>query len=215
MKQETISAIKENKIIAIVRGAGREDCIKLTAALYEGGIRLIEFTYNQNEPASWSETAGIIETLKEEYGEKMKIGAGTVTSEKLVRLTAEHKGEFIVAPNTNPAVIKTAGELGLVSVPGAMTPTEILTAWDSGADFVKLFPASCLGLGYFKAIRAPINHVPLIATEGINEKNARPFLEAGAAAVGVGGMLANGRLMAEGRYDEITAAAKLLVESIR
>ena len=123
-------------------------------------------------------------------------------------------GLFIISPDTNTDVIKRTRELGLVSMPGALTPSEIMTAHRAGADFVKLFPAADMGPGYLKAVRAPLNHIKLMAVGGINEKNAGDFLAAGAAGVGVGGNLANRAWIEAGEFGKITAAASALVSAV-
>ena len=215
MNTEILSAIEQHKIIAIVRGVESSKCMKVAEALYQGGIRLIEITYNQSSPESWANTAAAIKEVAEAFGGRMYVGAGTVTSTRLVALTAEAGGRFIISPNTNVDVIHETKRLGLVSIPGAMTPSEILTAHEAGADFVKLFPASELGIGYLKAIRAPISHVRLIATGGIGENNARAFLDAGAAGLGVGGSLANKKVIENGEFEKLTQAAEALIAAIQ
>lgn len=215
MNTEILSALEQHKIIAIVRGVESSKCMKVAEALYQGGIRLIEITYNQSSPESWANTAAAIKEVAEAFSGRMYVGAGTVTSTRLVALTAEAGGRFIISPNTNVDVIHETKRLGLVSIPGAMTPSEILTAHEAGADFVKLFPASELGIGYLKAIRAPISHVRLIATGGIGENNARAFLDAGAAGLGVGGSLANKKVIENGEFEKLTQAAEALIAAIQ
>ncbi|MDO5445651.1 MAG: bifunctional 4-hydroxy-2-oxoglutarate aldolase/2-dehydro-3-deoxy-phosphogluconate aldolase [Eubacteriales bacterium] len=212
---QLIKYIEEQKVIAIVRGVESSQCMKVADALYEGGIRLMEITYNQSDPSSWEATAKAIGDIAEKYAGKMFAGAGTVTKPELVELTAGVGGRYIISPNTNETVIRRTKELGLVSIPGAMTPSEILAAHDAGADFVKLFPASDLGIPYMKAIRAPISHVKLIATGGISEKNAKDFLDAGAVGLGVGGSLANKKVIAAGDFGALTEAARILLAAIR
>lgn len=206
--------IRQYKVIAIVRGVESSLCMKVADALYEGGIRLMEITYNQSAPDSWSATAEAIGDIAAKYDGRMAAGAGTVTKPELVELTAKAGGRYIISPNTNPEVIRRTKELGLISIPGAMTPTEILTAYDAGADLVKLFPASDLGSAYLKAIRAPISHVGLLATGGIGAKNAREFLDAGAIGLGVGGSLANKKVIEAGEFGKLTEAAKELLAAI-
>ncbi len=214
MNEEILTAIRQHKIIAIVRGVESSRCLKVAEALYQGGIRLIEITYNQSAPELWSNTASAIREVAETFNGKMFVGAGTVTTPQLVALTAEAGGRFIISPNTNVDVIRETKRAGLISIPGAMTPSEILTAHDTGADFVKLFPASDLGIGYLKAIRAPISHVGLIATGGISEANAKAFLDAGAAGLGVGGSLANKKAIENEEYEKLTQAAEALITAI-
>ncbi len=215
MRETVIASIEREKVIAIVRGAGAEACRKVADALYRGGIRLMEITFDQNHPDSFPATAGAIAEIAKTYEGRMLVGAGTVTTPELVDLTARAGGRYIISPDVNEAVIRRTRELGLVSLPGAMTPTEILTAHRAGADFVKAFPAGELGTGYLKAVRAPISHVKLLAVGGINERNAAAFLKAGAVGLGVGGNLANKEWIAAGDFDKITAAARILLEAVQ
>lgn len=215
MRKTIIQWIVKEKIIAIVRGAEPEQCEAVAKALYAGGIRLMEITYDQKRPESWQATANTIGALAREYEGRMFVGAGTVTSPELVELTAKAGGAFIISPDTDVAVIKKTRELGLVSMPGAMTPSEIKTAHNAGADFVKLFPVGSLGAGYLKAVKAPLSHIKIMAVGGVNEENAAEFLKAGAAGLGVGGNLAKKAWIEAGEYDRLTAAAKALVEAVR
>ena len=215
MREKIIRAVEAEKIIAIVRGADPEQCVKVAQALYDGGIRLMEITYNQKDPASWQTTADTIAAIAKAFDGRMLVGAGTVTTPELVELTARSGGMYVISPNCNEAVIRRTLELGLVSMPGALTPTEVLAAHDAGADFVKLFPAGNLGVAYAKAIMAPISHVKLLAVGGVNENNVADFLKAGMAGAGIGGNLANKQWIAEGRYDKITETAKALVAAVK
>ena len=137
MREEVIERVSREKIIAIVRGVGSEQCMKVAQALYDGGIRLMEVTYDQSRPESWDATAKAIGDIVRAFEGKMLAGAGTVTEPALVDLTREAGGLFIISPDTNIDVIKRTRELGLVSMPGALTPSEIMTAHRAGADFVK------------------------------------------------------------------------------
>ena len=212
---QTAEWINKEKVIAIVRGVDSNLCMKVADALYVGGIRLMEITYNQSNPDSWSATALAIKDIATKYEGKMLVGAGTVTNVHLVEITADAGGLYVISPNTDVDVIRKTKDLGLISIPGAMTPSEILTAYNAGADFVKLFPASDLGIPYLKAIRAPISHVPLIATGGINAGNAKSFLDAGAVGLGVGGSLANKNVIASGEFGKLTDAAEELLSAIK
>ncbi len=215
MRQETIQAVEREKIIAIVRGAAPEQCRKVAAALYEGGIRLMEITYNQKDPSSWQGTADAIAAIAAKYEGRMLVGAGTVTTTELVELTHKAGGRYVISPDTNEAVIRRTRELDMVSMPGALTPSEVLQAHHAGADFVKLFPIGNLGVSYAKAIMAPISHVKLLAVGGVNEKNAAEFLKAGFAGAGIGGNLANKQWIEAGEYHKITETAKALVAAVQ
>ena len=215
MREEIIRRVLDRKLIAIVRGVYGTDCLKLAQALYAGGIELLEVTFDQSRPERLNETADTIRLLTDTLGDTMSFGAGTVTSLQMLELAKRAGAQFIVSPDTNEAVIRETVSAGLVSMPGAMTPTEIMTAYSYGADFVKLFPAGNLGAGYLKAIRAPISHIPILAVGGVNEKNLADFLQAGAVGAGVGGNLVNKAWVAAGEFDKITQTALAFTGQIK
>ena len=215
MRQETIRAVEAEKIIAIVRGAEPEQCLKVAQALYDGGIRLMEVTYNQKAPETWQTTADTIGAIAKEFEGRMMVGAGTVTTPELVEMTAKAGGRFIISPDCNTDVIRRTRELGLVSMPGALTPTEVMQAHWAGADFVKLFPLGNLGVAYAKAVMAPISHVKMLAVGGVNENNVAEFLQAGLVGAGIGGNLANKKWIDAGEYHKITETAQKLVEAVK
>lgn len=215
MKNAIKNAIKENKLIAIVRGVEPETCVRIAQALYDGGFRLMEITYDQKHPETWENTAQTIGTVAKAFEGRMYIGAGTVTCPELVELTHKYGGQFIISPDVSEAVIKRTCELGMVSIPGALTPTEVTTAHRAGADFVKLFPAGVFGAGYVKAIKAPISHVDLLVVGGVNETNVASFLAAGAIGAGIGGNLVNAAWVKAGQYEKITETARLLVDNVK
>lgn len=208
MQNHVINEIKKNKIIVIVRGVAADRLIPLAQAMYDGGIRLLECTYDASGRIPNSETAASIARLAEHFEGKMMIGAGTVLTEEQVRLTHEAGGRFIISPDTNPDVIRATKACSLVSIPGALTPTEAVIAHRAGADFVKLFPIDAHGVGYLKAISAPLSHIKFLAVGGIDENNMTDYLAAGACGVGVGSCIVNKKLIEAGRFDEITALAK-------
>ena len=209
MRDKIIDLVLETKVVAIVRGldSGYEG---LAQALYDGGIRAVEVTFNQKDPALWSKTTDAIRQIKALMGEKMAVGAGTVTSVELAELAYEAGAQFIVSPDTDPDVIRRTKELGMVSMPGALTPSEIKQAYKAGADFVKVFPVGNLGSGYIKAVRGPLNHIRLLAVGGVSEKNVAEFIKAGCVGVGVGGNLVNKDWIANGEFDKIRALAQEL-----
>ena len=215
LRENVIEWVLREKAVAIVRGAESSACGQAAEALYAGGIRLMEITYNQRAPESWEDTAAAIGETARRFEGRMFVGAGTVTEPALVDLTHRAGGCFIISPDTNEAVIRRTRELGMVSMPGALTPTEILAAHRAGADFVKLFPAAGLGPDYLRAVCAPLSHIRIMAVGGIDHKNIGAFLAAGAVGAGVGGNLANRQWMQEGAWDRITQAARLLTDAIR
>jgi len=214
MENKIIQAVKENKLIAIVRGVESEKCLRIAQALYDGGFRLMEITYDQKHPENWEETAAAIGAVAKAFEGRMFVGAGTVTCTELVELTHKYGGQFIISPDVNKDVIRRTRQLGLVSMPGALTPTEVMVAHRAGANFVKLFPAGNLGTGYVKAVKAPISHVELLVVGGIDEKNVASFLAVGAAGAGIGGNLVNRAWVEAGEYEKITEVARALVAAV-
>lgn len=200
--------IEEKKVIVIVRKVYGDDLVKLAKAMYAGGIRLIEVTFDQADKECIKKTSEAIRLLKANLPEEMAIGAGTVLNIEQVHAAYNAGGEFIISPNVNVNVIAETKRLDMASIPGAMTPTEILAAHDAGADFVKLFPAGYLGFGYIKDILAPISHVKLVATGGVTEENLPKYLELGFAGAGIGGRLTDKKLIAENNFVELENRAR-------
>ena len=212
MREQIIQKVLDKKIVAIVRGVYGEDCVNLARALCDGGIELLEVTFDQSKPESLNRTSDTIRQLVQALGDKMIFGAGTVTTLEMLELARNAGAQFVVSPDTNEEVIKATVAAGMVSMPGALTPTEIVTAHRYGADFVKLFPAGTQGTAYFKAVTAPLNHIRLLAVGGVNEKNIADFMAAGAVGAGGGGNLVNKTWIANGEFDKITALAKEFTE---
>lgn len=215
MNEELIKTVEKEKIIVIVRGVEKEKLIPLAEAMYKGGIRLIEITYSADGSISDEETAENIKMLSERFDGRMYIGAGTVLSKSQAELTKSAGGRFIISPDTNLDVIKRTKELGMVSMPGALTPSEIQLAHRSGADFVKLFPITNLGVDYVKAVRAPLSHIKLLAVGGINENNISDYLKAGVCGFGIGSNIVSKKLIAEKNYEAITELAKKYVSAVK
>lgn len=199
-----ISAIEKYKFIAILRNIDKDKLIPLTSALYNAGVKLVEVPFS--EPAS-EETTEKIKMLAEEFKGRMYIGAGTVLTPRQVRLTKLSGGSFIISPDAKEAVIRETKALGMVSIPGVYTPTEITLAMDSGADFVKLFPAGVGAAEFIKAVKAPLKNAKIIAVGGVNHENLSSFINAGAVAVGVGSNIANKALIEKGDFEAITENA--------
>lgn len=215
MRAEIIQKVLDKKIIAIVRGVYGDDCLRLAKALLAGGVEMMEVTFDQSRPEALSQTSETVKRCVGLLGDQMTFGAGTVTTAEMVTLAKDAGAQFIVSPNVNETVIRATVGSGMVSMPGAITPTEILQAYDYGADFVKLFPVSILGPSYVKAIRAPINHIPMLAVGGISEKNIREYMDAGVVGAGVGGNLVNKQWIASGEFEKITETARQLVLNVR
>ena len=145
----------------------------------------------------------------------MQIGAGTVLTEKQVSLTAAAGGKYVISPNGNPAVIKATKAAGLISIPAAYTPTEIEAAYECGADFVKLFPVTSLGPSYVKAVRGPLNHIPLLAVGGVDLSNLADYAKAGVSGFGIGGNIIDKKMLEAGDYAAITKLAEQYVSTVK
>jgi len=212
LREEIISAIEKHKVIVIVRGASLEQAVLVAKAVYDGGIRLIEVTFNQKDQSTFLDTVKAIKGIKENFPD-MFVGAGTVLNKKQVDLAISGGATFIVSPDTDEKVIKYTIKKGLVSLPGAFTASEAKKAHDAGADFIKLF--QCSDENYLKAIKAPLSHLKFLAVGGVNVDNAVGYIKAGAVGVGLGSSLINKKCLEEGDYQKITDTAKLLVDRIK
>lgn len=178
----SLQQIFRHKIVAILRGCNLDDIVPIVTALCEGGIRLLEITLN---------TPGALKAIEQvatHLGDGVVVGAGTVLTPTEVIDAVNAGARFILSPALDPGIIQQTRDLGAVSVPGAFTATEILAAYRHGADIVKVFPAS-VGPAYFRDMRGPLPHIPLMPTGGVNLDNIRDFSKAGAVAFGVGSAL--------------------------
>lgn len=214
MRDNTIKTILDRKIIAIVRGLEPDLIIPLADALYSGGIRLMELTFDQSDPDSWKDTCDGIRSIAKLYEGKIYVGAGTVLSKHQVDIATEAGARYIISPDARPEIIEHTRKADAVSIPGCMTPTEITCAVNAGADIVKVFPAGILGTGYIRAIMAPLKHVKLFAVGGITAENVSGFIQAGCAGAGVGGSLVNMEMIRNGRTGQITETAKEFVRLV-
>ena len=214
MRRRVIEEICERKIIAILRGLNEQEAVETARALCDGGIRLVEVTFDQKSPQRFGETAQTIRAIKDQLGDRLTVGAGTVTSPELVSLAADAGAAYIISPDTDKAVIRATLERGLVSIPGAYTPTEAKQAYEAGADFVKLFPCVGNAPAYVKAVCAPFNHIRFLAVGGVNADNAADFLRAGAVGVGVGGNLVNKDWIKAGDYGRVRKEAEKYVAAV-
>lgn len=203
-----LDRIKRSGIIAIVRLASSAPLADVAEALASGGIDALEFTIP---------TPGALEGIEESRARldgRALVGAGTVLDTAAAKAAIAAGAAFIVTPMLALDVIAECRSAGVPVIPGAMTPTEILTAWQAGAEMVKVFPASVLGPEYIRQVRGPLPQVKLMPTGGISAANAAEYFDAGAVAVGVGGRLVNSAAVAEGRFDLLTAAARELVAAV-
>ena len=214
IKKQIVDKIKEGKIIVIVRGVADKDLVPLCQALYDGGIRLVELTFDMQGKIPTEQTAMNIRTLCNAFDGKMLIGAGTVVTVEQARHAVAAGAKYLISPNTDEKVISFACANNVVSIPGAMTPTEVVNAFNYGADFVKLFPSDTLGIPYIKAIKAPLSAIPMLAVGGVTEKNVADFLSTGVAGVGVGSSIVRKDLIERGEFSKITEIAKIYCDAI-
>jgi 2-dehydro-3-deoxyphosphogluconate aldolase / (4S)-4-hydroxy-2-oxoglutarate aldolase len=204
-----LKQITENKIVAIVRGAEPAAVKEIVNALLEGGIRVLEITLNS--PGALK----LIEELNNLDDERLLIGAGTVLDIASVNDAISAGAKFIISPSLDPAVIEATKKGGAVSIPGAFTATEIFSAFKSGGDIIKVFPAS-IGSQYIRDLRGPFPQIPLMPTGGVNLENVREYLKAGAVAVGIGTALVNTKQKVTKEYlQELEIKATLFTEAVK
>ena len=210
----TKQRIIDTKLIAIFRKVPEDRLVAAAEALVRGGVRVMEITFDHGREDCLGALVRQVRMLKDALGDGVSVGAGTVLTAQEVEIAAGAGAELIVSPNADANVIRRTKELGLVSCPGAMTPTEIVAAHQAGADFVKLFPAEQLGVPFIKAVRGPLGHIPLLAVGGADEKNAGEFIRAGACGIGVGGKLVRADLIAAGDWAALEALAREFTKAL-
>jgi 2-dehydro-3-deoxyphosphogluconate aldolase/(4S)-4-hydroxy-2-oxoglutarate aldolase len=201
--QEILSFMTEIGIVPVVRTTSAESAIKAIEAIYRGGVRSAEIT--MTVPGA----VKALEKIADQFGDKIMLGAGTVLDPETARICMLAGAQFFVTPSLNLQTIEMAKRYSKVICPGALTPTEVVTAWQAGADVVKVFPADAVGgPKYIKALKGPFPQIKTIPTGGVNLETAGEFLKAGASAVAVGGELVNAKLIKEGRYERIEELAR-------
>ncbi len=207
-----IQGISEHKVFAIVRGVSVADIDGVVKALIAGGIRLLEVTFEHNGPMV--NTLACVKKITEQYKGQIICGVGTAITTEQINAAKQAGAQFVVSPNTDAKIIKLTKQLGMVSIPGALTPTEAVIADNSGADYVKLFPGGLFGIPYFKAVGEVLKSIKLIAVGGVNANNAKEFLDAGAVGVGIGGYLVNAKNLKSEKLEDLTVRARSLVAAI-
>ncbi len=215
MSNAVLERILKEKVVAIVRGISSERIAELARALEKGGIVCMEITFDQSGQEGMENTIASIKSLKENFGDRLCIGAGTVMSADQVRQAAQAGAEYMISPDVNREVIEETKKLGKISIPGALTPSEIAQAYRYGADVVKVFPAGVLGSAYMKAVKTPLKHIPMLAVGGISADNCAEFLKAGASGIGAGGNLVSAKLLENGQTDEITRTAAAYAAAVK
>lgn len=212
--QQALSTIHKHKVIAILRGVPLGDTVDVARALYQGGIRVLEYTFDHDLPDCVEKTTEQVRRVCAAFGDQLVVGCGTVLTTQEVQAAYDAGARLIISPNTDERVIRLSRELGAVSMPGAMTPTEVVNAHAYGADIVKLFPAGVLGISYIKALRAPLRHIPVSAVGGVTPENTPEFLDAGVCGLGVGSEMVRKQDVKAHDMEAITARAAAFVQAV-
>ena len=209
-KEEVLRQIKEVGVVPVVRARSADEAARVVEAIKAGGVSVLEITMTVPRAVE------LIAELSGRYGEEAAVGAGTVLDPETARACIMAGARFVVSPSLNLQTIELCRRYGVAVMPGALTPTEVLTAWQAGADMVKVFPCGAVGgASYLKALKAPLPQVELIPTGGVSLQTAADFIRAGASALGVGSDLVDLKALAEGQAEVITERARQFVEIVR
>lgn len=208
-KQEILSKLRQTGVVAVIRADHSDDLIDVARALAKGGVSFVEIT--MTVPNALTVIAEAVRTLKDE----VIIGAGTVIDAETARAAILAGASYVVSPALRPAVIQTCRRYDVACMPGALTPTEVLEAWELGADIVKIFPAGVGGPQFFKDLKGPFPYIELMPTGAVNRETAAQFIKAGACAIGVGGELAGKDAIAAREFDRIAQNARDFIEIVK
>jgi len=209
-KTSNLKILIESGIVPVVRASSADEAINIVDAIVKGGINIIEITMTVPN------TIGVIKTIAEKFKDDILLGAGTVLDAETARASILAGAEFIVSPCLSEELIKICRRYSKIVIPGAMTPTEILNAWEMGADMVKVFPAGNLGgPKYIRALKAPLPQILLNSTGGVNLENAGEFIKAGTSVISVGSSLLDRKAISEKKFEVLTKKAMLFVEEIQ
>jgi len=209
MKARYLEEITRSGVVAVIRANSAEELKNITLALNKGGVKALEITMT---------SPGALETIKavsSELGDSAIIGVGSVLDTETARAAILAGAQFVVSPVFKPEIITLCRRYNKICIPGAFTPTEILSAWEAGADVVKIFPATKLGPGYIKDLKGPLPQIKVTPTGGVNLENTPDFIKAGAEFVGVGGAMVDKKLVAAGKWDELSALAAKFVQAVQ
>jgi len=213
--QEVKALFLEEKLVAICRTLPTEKLGNVAKALVKGGVKILEITIDQmaDDPAAVIKEA--MQTVRDAVGDQLCLGCGTVLNCKQLQMAVDAGAEFYLSPNLNVDVVKMAKELDLCAIPGALTPSEIVNAWEAGADIVKLFPADDMGYHYIWNLKGPLPHIPLLASGGVNPETIPTYLSYGVAAVGTGVSIINRDMLAANDYEGIAQLARKHVDAVK
>src|SRR6266851_7645680 len=208
-KESQLRQVLDCGIVAVVRSPDSQQLVHVARALADGGVDVVEITM------SVPHALDVLRQVRQELGERLLLGAGTVLDAETARAVLLAGAEFVVAPTLNLDVIRLCRRYGKLVMPGAFTPTEILTAWEAGADIVKVFPADVVGPAFLKALRGPLPQIRLMPTGGVDLTTAADFLKAGACCLGIGGQLVELKAIAERNFDRIRELARQYVAIVQ
>jgi 2-dehydro-3-deoxyphosphogluconate aldolase/(4S)-4-hydroxy-2-oxoglutarate aldolase len=208
-KESQLRQVLDGGIVAVVRSPDSQQLVEVCRALADGGVTTVEITMTVPDALD------VVRAVRRALGERVLLGAGTILDPETARAALLAGAEYLVAPTVNLDVIRLCQRYGKLVMPGAFTPTEILSAWEAGADIVKVFPAEVLGPAFFKAVRAPLPQVRLMPTGGVDLATAAAFLEAGACCLGIGSQLVEPKAVSERNFDHIRELATKYVAIVR
>src|SRR5947209_4906040 len=208
-REEQLRRVLDGGIVAVVRSPDADRLVDVCRALADGGVTTVEITM------SVPNALDVVRQVRDALGDRILLGAGTILDAETARAALLAGAEYLVAPTLNLDVIKLCQRYNKLVMPGAFTPTEILTAWEAGADVVKVFPADVVGPTFFKAMRGPLPQIRLMPTGGVDLTTAAAFLKAGACCLGVGGQLVEPRAVAEHNFDRIRDLARQYVSIVQ
>jgi 2-dehydro-3-deoxyphosphogluconate aldolase/(4S)-4-hydroxy-2-oxoglutarate aldolase len=209
MTPSFLQRVLNSGVVAILRAPSGEVLVDVAEALLAGGVEAIEVTFTVPRADR------VIEKVAEKLGDRIVLGAGTVLDAETARIAILAGAQYIVSPTVNLDVIRMCKRYSKLAMPGAMTPTEVVTAWEAGADVVKIFPSDIGGAKYLKAIKAPLPHIRMMPTGGVTLETAKDFLAAGACALGIGGNLVEQTAMQNRDFNRITALARQFAEIVK
>jgi 2-dehydro-3-deoxyphosphogluconate aldolase/(4S)-4-hydroxy-2-oxoglutarate aldolase len=208
-KEKQLQQVLDCGIVAVVRCPDSQQLVEVCRALADGGVTVVEITM------SVPNALEVLRDVRRALADRLLLGAGTVLDGETARAVLLAGAEYVVAPTVNLEVIRLCQRYDKLVMPGAFTPTEILSAWEAGADIVKVFPAEVVGPAFFKALRGPLPHIRLMPTGGVDLTTAAAFLKAGACCLGIGGQLVEPRAVAEGNFDRIRELARQYVAVVK
>ncbi|MGE0606709.1 MAG: bifunctional 4-hydroxy-2-oxoglutarate aldolase/2-dehydro-3-deoxy-phosphogluconate aldolase [Pirellulales bacterium] len=208
-KETDLKRVLDSGIVAVVRAKSGELLADVAAALLAGGVEVMEITFTVPQAHK------VLEKVADRLGDRILLGAGTVLDTETARMAFLSGAQFLVSPTVNVNVIGLAQRYDKLIMPGALTPTEVLTAWEAGADIVKIFPSELTGPSYLKALHGPLPQIKLMPTGGVNLQTAGDFLRAGACALGIGGSLVEAKTVEQGDFERIESLARQYVGIVR